>query len=226
MITRYIHIASRAKKGNYRFVVNGKEVFTKENFILAKRFAGKIKEFVEARQLANFGGGYDFNGYGYANYEYHYLLTKKDAATLQDIINGNKTKATTKKTDEEKKIAWAKRLAKLAGITIEEAAIIADEKLADKERQIELLSGRQCKYGYSVKRERLINSVKRTNPLRRISDEKHAHAILAASERHNNTTYELNLRLLQDAARNGLCDFEDVREMARAAARENKVVEV
>ena len=99
------------------------------------------------------------------------------------------------KSPEEIKKTWAKRLSKLSNISIDEALMIAQDKLDYKNDQVKELEIRQFEK-FSRKRETLINKLERSNPLRRISDESHAQNILAASNRHNKTNYE---RLLDEA---------------------------
>ena len=55
--------------------------------------------------------------------------------------------------------------------------------------------------------------MERANPLRPIKDYEHAQAILAASDRHNNTDYEYKLEEGRELRARGECD--DVKEYAR-----------
>ena len=119
-------------------------------------------------------------------------------------------------TEEEKEENWAKRLAKLAEISIEEARTIAEEKIDYKQEKIDEIDGRQAEH-YSSRRQSLLNKMQRANPLRRITDGEHAQAILAASNRHNNTDYDYLLDEGREKAKFGEIDRSEVREYARQA---------
>ena len=110
--------------------------------------------------------------------------------------------------------SWAKRLSKLTGISLEEALIIAEEKLDYKEQCIRELEYRDA-HAPSVKREQLINKIKRSNPLRYIKDSEHASNILTASSRHNGTDYEQQLDYARGLAASGEIGKEEVKEYAR-----------
>ena len=139
-----------------------------------------------------------WNGYGYDQ-----LPLVAQITSLSEMRKFNKIKkevedrpAPKKKTEEEIRMAWAKRLVKLIDdpdeVTLEEALEIADEKTAYKDEKINEMCNRQYER-YSVKREKLINKMRRANPLRRIKDQSHAWMILNASRRHNCTGYEAYL---------------------------------
>ena len=136
---------------------------------------------------------------------------------LQALIEGKKAAAKPPKTEEQIVEAWSKRLAKLAGITLEEAKQIAWEKLDAKDDQIAELESRQEARRYSIKRESLIRKIERSNPLRRIEDEHHAMCILAASYRHNFTDYDSRLEEYRELAACGDIDYSEVKAMARVA---------
>ena len=104
-------------------------------------------------------------------------------------------------------------MAKLTGITTEEAQEIAQEKKEYKDKQIELLEDRQIE-NLSIKRQRLINKIERSNPLRRIVDGEHAQNILSASNRHNGN-YESLLDEGRELAAAGEIERSQVREYAR-----------
>lgn len=222
--TRIIYAETAASPRNqdvYMFCENGENgttTYGRKAFELTCRMAGKVKKFIEnhAKQVTRHG--YDYNGYGYSSFEYRYLMSKKDIKQLQLIINEKSTAKAAPNTDDEKKQAWAKRLAKLTSISIDEALLIADEKLEYKEQQIDKLVERQCSQGYSVKREKLADKLRRSNPLRRIESVEHANAILAASKRHNETPYEHNLEVMSEEAKWGTITHEQARDMARQAA--------
>ncbi len=139
-----------------------------------------------------------WNGYGYEK-----LPLEVRIESLSDMRKFNKVNreiealpAKKALTLEEKKLIWAKRLQKLAPeeyeLTLDEALAIADEKLEYKHEQINRLMDRQYER-YSVQREKLINKIRRSNPLRRIEDESHAASILAAHDRHTFTNYDIYL---------------------------------
>jgi hypothetical protein len=167
----------------------------------------------------------EYNGYGYERLPLHididdkherikaYLHIKKES----DRAKKEKAEKEAKKNSSGKPILsyvdkWAARLAKLTGITIDEAKDIAEEKLNSKEEDIDAMEDRQCDR-YSIQRQKLINKMRRTNPLRRIEDESHAYAILAASDRHNNTDYEEKLEEGRELRAMG--EIEDAKEYAR-----------
>jgi hypothetical protein len=68
----------------------------------------------------------------------------------------------------------------------------------------------------SILRDRLIAKMERENPLRRIEDESHAQAIIAASNRHKNTNYEDKLDEARELAQRGDIDHSEVKEYARS----------
>lgn len=177
------------------------------------RMAGKIKEFVYANAIEKKSYGAGYNGYGWSSWYHNYLLTPGKAK----VIEGKKAAAKPPKTEEQIVEAWSKRLAKLAGITLEEANQIAWEKLDAKYDQIAELESRQETRRYSIKRESLIRKIERSNPLRRIEDEHHAKCILAASYRHNCTDYDSRLEEYREQAAWGDIDYSEVKAMARAA---------
>ena len=146
--------------------------------------AGKVKEYVLEHHLAIHTFGSNFNGYGYSTQHYWYLLKAKDAKVVQEMIAGSLAKAHKTPSPEEKKAAWCRRLAKLTGIDTEIAESIADEKLEDQERKIEELEERQWSMGYSVKREKLIDKIRRSNPLRRIKDQLIDFQVTCKKQRH------------------------------------------
>ncbi len=190
---------------------NAREVMTID------RMAGKVKDFITANCLEKKSHGEDYNGYGWSSWRHRYLLTPAKVKELQALIESKKAeKAKTAKTDKEKEEAWAKRLAKLTGVSIEMAKEIAIEKIKAKMEQWNKLNQRQFSRGYSVKRNRLMDAIERSNPLRYIKDKNHAMAILAASYRHNYTAYDVLLESNRWEAQEGNMDYEEVRSDARA----------
>ena len=181
------------------------------------RMAGKVKDFIADNCLEQKSQGEDYNGYGWGSWRHSYLLAPSKVKELQALVDCNKSnQAKRVKTDEEKEEAWAKRLAKLTGISIEKAKEIALEKLNAKTEQWNQLCDRQFSRGYSVKRSRLMHAIDRSNPLRYIKDKDHAMAILAASYRHNCTDYDGLLEDNRWEAQMGNMDYEEVRSDARA----------
>ncbi len=178
------------------------------------RNAGKVKEFVESHTLAYYSFGANFNGYGWEDQTRRYLMLVKDAKTLEAMIQEKKEKTRKSLSEEEKNHKWAKRLAKLTGISQKKALVIMEEKLEDKRRRIEELEDRQYDR-YSVRREKLINKLDRENPLRRIKDAYHARCILAAYVRHNYSDYDALLEEAREKAEWGEIGRDEVREFAR-----------
>lgn len=159
--------------------------------------------------------GSNFNGYGYTTWTRCYTLTRGDVRKYNSL---QPQKETPKKSYEERKAAayesWCKRLSKLTGISIEEAQTIANEKIEYHQEKIDEVQDRQYDR-YSSQRQKLIDKMERTNPLRRIQDESHARAILAASDRHNNTNYDNLLNEGRELAKWGDIDRSEVKEYAR-----------
>jgi hypothetical protein len=75
----------------------------------------------------------------------------------------------------------------------------------------------ECRQGerYSIQREKLINKMRRENPLRRITDIDHAQAILTASHRHTQTNYENLLDEGRDLAASGNIEKGEIKGWAR-----------
>ena len=173
---------------------------------------GKLKTFVEDKKVDYRTYGDNYNGYGYQDHYHEYYLTAKDGKAFIEMLNGKKTTKKVK-SDEEVRDEWARSLVRKSKNTVsfEDAQIIAEEKLKYKDERIDAVRSRQYER-YSVKREKLINKMKRENPLRRIIDYDHALAIIDASERHNKTSYD---KLLQEAH-----ELERYGEIERGTAKE------
>lgn len=157
-----------------------------------------------------------FNGYGYDRMRTHVVIK-----SVGDMRKFNRIKkelaereAPAVKTPEEKKMDWAKRLAKLGEISIEEALEIADDKLGYQIDRINALKERNNER-LSHKRDVLIRKIERENPLRRITGLEHAYAILAAHRRHTNTNYEYMLAQARYLSERGEIDRSEVRDYAR-----------
>ncbi len=182
------------------------------------RMAGKVKAFVEEHQIAVYYFGTNFNGYGYSTQNYWYLLKLKDAKIVQEMLSERKGQKRKVLSQEEKISAWCRRLAKLTGISMETARAIAEEKLEDKYRQISELENRHVTLRYSTMREKQIDSIYRSNPLRRIKDKEHAFAVLQASVRHKESDYESMLTIAKELAERGEIGYDEVKSYARQNA--------
>lgn len=179
------------------------------------RMAGKVQKYINEHRLAVHYFGTNYNGYGYSTQNYWYLLKPKDAKVVQEMLSKRKGKKRKVLTQEEKISAWCRRLAKLTGISAETARVLAEEKLDDKYRQISDLEDRQISLRYSTRRQKLIDSIYRSNPLRHIRDKEHASNILNASVRHNESDYESMLKEARELADLGEIDHGEVKSYAR-----------
>ena len=155
----------------------------------------------------------EFNGYGYQKLRLHVVIYNDNEEykflDLKKSLNEVKSKTPVSKPEEK----WCKRLSKLTGISIDEAQEIAKEKDEYHSDQIIKLDNRQYER-YSVKRQKLINKISRSNPLRYIKDEEHAKNILVASKRHNLTNYDKLLEEARELVQWGQLDYCDVKEYA------------
>ena len=177
---------------------------------------GKLKTFVEEKKIDYHTYGDNFNGYGYQDHYHEYYLTAKDGKAFLELLNGKKTTAKNVKSYEEIRDEWARSLVRKSknAVTFEEAKSIAEEKLRYKDERIDAMSSRQYER-YSVKREKLIEKMKRENPLRRIIDYDHALAIIDASNRHNKTSYDKFLQQAHELERYGEIERGTAKEWAR-----------
>ena len=177
---------------------------------------GKLKTFVEEKKVDYRTYGANFNGYGYEDRYHEYYLTAKDGKAFLELLNGKKATEKKVKSYEEVRDEWARSLVRKSkkAISFEEAKTIAEEKLKYKEDRIEAVRSRQYER-YSVKREKLINKMKRENPLRRIIDYDHALAIIDASNRHNTTSYDKFLEQAHELERYGDIERGTAKEWAR-----------
>jgi hypothetical protein len=186
------------------------------------RMAGKVKEIINSSKISEDREGSNYNGYGYVDWTITYVINDTGARKLRKFLKEKEKENKPKRlTSEEKQEKWCKRLVKLTNIDIEDAREIADEKLEYQEKQIRALNDRQCER-YSTKRQKLINKIIRQNPLRRIEGEEHVEAILAASNRHNNSDYEFQLEKGRELAEEGEIDYSEVRNYARNNYTYNK----
>ena len=143
-------------------------------------------------------------------------MTSKDGKTFVELLNGKKTTTKKVKSYEEVRDEWARSLVKKSknAVTFEDAQIIAEEKLKYKDERIDAMRSRQDER-YSIKREKLIEKMKRENPLRRIIDYDHALAIIDASNRHNKTSYDKFLQEAHELERYGEIERGTAKEWAR-----------
>jgi hypothetical protein len=153
-----------------------------------------------------------YNGFGYERLPNAYIYNQEDRPLWRNFAQkiSKIQKPATKpkrKTQEEITKSWCNRLVKLTSITYEEALTIALEKEEYKQEQIDELEDRQAER-YSPQRQKIINKIERSNPLRPIRDESHASAILSASNRHKNTDYEDKLAEAQELRRMGSIDAD------------------
>lgn len=162
------------------------------------RLAGKVSDYLRTNAVKWKEVPSGWNGYGYTELDRYILVSRKDVKVVMDMLN--KRESAVKPDEYDLKEAWCRKLVKLTGISMDTARKLAWEKLAAKERQIAELEERQDERGYSVRRERLINKIRRENPLRRIRDEEHAMNILRASARHNNSDYDDQLEIAHKKA--------------------------
>jgi hypothetical protein len=175
---------------------------------------------VKAAGITTYNPKGSYNGYGYEKLPLVASLeNEKDVKKMKSIlaeIEKNKEEKPKKKGKNQEEIieAWAKRLSKLVEIDYEEAMNIAKEKIEYKEEKIAEVEERQTEH-YSVKRQKLINKMYRENPLRRIIDECHARAIIAASDRHNYTDYEYLLEEGRELAMMGDIEKSEIKNYAR-----------
>ncbi len=177
---------------------------------------GKLKTFVEEKKIDYRTYGDNYNGYGYQDHYHEYYLTAKDGKAFLELLNGKKTAEKKVKTDEEVRDEWARSLVKKSknAVSLEDAKSIAEEKLRYKDERIDAMWSRQDER-YSIKREKLINKMKRENPLRRIIDYDHALAIIDASNRHKTTSYDKFLQQAHELERCGDIERGTAKEWAR-----------
>lgn len=209
MTTHIIYIESTAKQANMP-AWHSKSI--KE--VAKVRLAGKIKDVILNNLIAKNSYGSNWNGYGYADHYYEYVITATGYKSLKALTS---TKAKTPKavSEDSKLLAWCKRLSTLANISFEAAQIIAAEKIEYKQQKLEEMESRESERGFSVKRAKLIDKMRRENPLRRIESVEHAEAIIAASNRHNNSNYDMSLKYAHELELDGDLERGTSKEYAR-----------
>lgn len=186
-------------------------IYNTANKIISTELNSKQKTFVRKNLSLKKEYGVNYNGFGYQD-----TVREYSPMNRSQMIQFNKlakVKEVKPKTEKEKTLTWAKRLSKLVEINIEDAIAIAQEKIEYKESQINELEDRQTE-SPSKKRQALIDQIERSNPLRRIKDETHAHAIIVASERHS-SNYENLLAEAKELAKIGEIEKSEVKDYAR-----------
>ncbi len=179
----------------------------------------KLINAVKKAGLETFHPRGRFNGYGYPQLPLAVqIMSVGDMRKFNKIVKileeaEKAAKPEKVLTFEERKERWAKRLAKLTGVTFEKALEIADEKLEYHDQRIEDLQERQAEH-YSKRRQTLINKLYRENPLRYIKDEGHAADIISASKRHNRTDYDLFLQIIHNLEDEGRIGRGHAKELA------------
>lgn len=158
--------------------------------------------------------GINPNNYGYQDKVREYTLTRSGIIAYNKISN----KPLKKKkivSDKDRIDQWSRRLARLCeDVTIEEAHNIANAKIDYKLLKIEAMEDRQFD-SFSIKRNKLINKMKREDPLRRIIDAEHAKAVVAAYRRHEYTNYDNMLEYAHGLEKYGDIEKGEAREYAR-----------
>lgn len=155
-----------------------------------------------------------WNGYGYERLPMVVEITSVGEMRKFNKLKTELANKPVKTSKSDPKLSWAKRLSKLTGISVDEAISIADAKLQAKMDEVHKLNLRQCDR-YSIKREKLINKVIRSNPLRYIKDVKHANAIIAAHIRHSETSYDSILDDIHELEADGTIEKGHAKEFAR-----------
>jgi hypothetical protein len=176
----------------------------------------------------------EWNGYGYKRLALVVTLStigevRKFKKICKDCKELEKEKAAKKTRSPQEKIeSWCKRLSLLSGISTEEARKIAQEKIDYFDRNIEKRFSSAQAYeprGGNARYPAWVRQAEKdyskfyedeSSALRRITNEQHAHAILSASNRHNNTDYESRLEEGKELAFIGDIEKSEVRDYARS----------
>lgn len=170
----------------------------------------------------------EYNGYGYENLGKWLLAKNYDIVlkVLKKLLKNNVKVIKEKKevTEEEKIEKWAKRLAKFTNISVDNAILIAEEKIEYKIDKLFDAVNYECS-GWKIpswqkKAERDYDKIAgafgdRSKALDRIKDEEHAQAILIASKRHKESNYEAKLEEAKELVLSGELDKVDVQDWAR-----------
>ena len=151
------------------------------------------------------------------------IIPKNYKGVLTKWLNGRKKPKA--KTQQDKTLAWCKRLSKLTGCSMDDATQIANQKLEYQKLKIAEMKERQQDRGYSIKREKLINAMYRANPLRRIIDITHAEAIMQAHKRHTETNYDAMLYEAHELIELGELCRSDAQKYARLNYKPQTLIE-
>lgn len=178
-----------------------------------KGIRGNASKTIKSLPL-NRSFGTDYNGYGYENFHYVYLNVPLKTIRQIDAEINRQSQPQKKVTQEQIIDRWARRLSKLTSISEEEAKKIAHEKIDYNDEKVNEIYERECEQP-SRQRDALLRRMQRANPLRYIKDTEHAYAILAASDRHNNTNYDNLLDEGRELAEQGEIGKDEVKDYAR-----------
>jgi hypothetical protein len=155
----------------------------------------------------------------YKHYQYAPLAVVASEENLKLYKKALKKFAPTPKkvlSEDEKIEKWAKRLAKLVNLELDEALEIAREKIDYHQKNINALIDKEA-VRPSRARGKLIEKLQRANPLRYIKDTEHACNILSAHNRHENSDYEAALEEARYLRKTG--EVEDIKEYAHINKR-------
>lgn len=169
-----------------------------------------IVKSIDPKYTESLQGAY--NGYGYENLGKH--LMSCNFIIVRNKLLKLKTKESRKSNIADTVESWCTRLSKLTNLSLKECKEIADSKLSYKLEKINEVESKQYSL-YSIQREKLINKMKRANPLRYIKNAEHAKAIIVAHDRHENTNYDSLLDEAREKALFGEIDRGEVKEYAR-----------
>ena len=179
---------------------------------------------LRAAKIPNYKSCLGFNeNHGYYKPILVNIIPKNYKCVLTKWLNGRKKPKA--QTQQDKILAWCKRLSKLTGCSMDDATQIANQKLEYQELKIAEMEDRQQDRGYSVKREKLINAMYRANPLRRIIDVAHAEAIMQAHKRHTETNYDAMLYEAHELIEQGELCRDEAKEYARLNCKPKTLIE-
>lgn len=213
-----LDVIARTKRGRTAIIEGRKEInavkkIGKELGMTINNDSYYIRENADEADIYIYNRTGEWNGYGYQRLPQeckfpkvkikNYLLKKSEIKKPKKI-----------RTYDDTVNSWCRRLSKLTGITEDEAKKIAKEKEEYHQDRINDMIMRDNDRP-SVRRGKLISKMERENPLRHIKNSEHAQAILAASDRHNNTDYDYQLEEAKEKAELGEIDRSEVREYAR-----------
>ena len=166
-----------------------------------------------------------WTGYGYEVLDR--VITAIDAKKIRKIlkkIDARKKAPSTPLTPEKKIERWTRRLDKFTDCGLDIAKQIAQEKIdyewdrVERAATAEVRGSRIPAWHRAAERKYDRAGDDISVLLSPITDSEHAHAILAASRRHNNSDYEIKLDEAHDLAEIGEISQDDVRDYARENA--------